>query len=300
MPAEDELFADADSSLEDAGVVIFGAPYDGTVSHRPGTKLGPDSIRKESYNFETYLVEYGIDLTSIAIHDAGNLSFEPTTQAALDKMNDFAGTLTSAGKFPVMLGGEHSLTVGTVKGLLEHFRSVEEVKPNQPPFGVIVLDAHLDFRMEYEGERYSHACVTRRLTDLLGIKNVIPVGVRSMSAEEHRDAAEAGLKYYDVQTATELGAQMLIEDILELLDSHRIYLSFDMDALDPAFAPGVGNPEPFGLPDTLVRDTIEKLAPNLVGFDIMEISPPYDNGNTAALAARLVRNVIALQSSAQK
>jgi agmatinase len=121
-----------------------------------------------------------------------------------------------------------------------------------------------------------------------------------MSAEEHKDAAEAGLKYYDVQTATELGAQMLIEDILELLDSHRIYLSFDMDALDPAFAPGVGNPEPFGLPDTLVRDTIEKLAPNLVGFDIMEISPPYDNGNTAALAARLVRNVIALQSSAQK
>jgi len=191
-----------------------------------------------------------------------------------------------------MLGGEHSLTVGAVKGLLSSFPDNDE-----PHFAVVVLDAHLDYRNEYEGERYSHACITRRVSELLGTDAIVPIGIRSMSGDEHGQAREANLKYYDMNMVREMGISLILEDVIERLDRRRIYLSIDMDALDPAYAPGVGNPEPFGLSDLQVRECIEQLAPHLIGFDIMEVSPEYDNGNTAALAARFVRSVIALVHS---
>ena len=161
-----------------------------------------------------------------------------------------------------MLGGEHSLTVGAVSGLLSRYPD-----SNETPFGVVVLDAHLDFRGEYEGERNSHACVTRRLSELLGASSVVPIGIRSMSSEEHHEAQEAGLKYYDANMVREMGMKLLIEDVTELLGHRKIYLSIDMDALDPAYAPGVGNPEPFGLSDLQIAECIEQLAPHLIGFD---------------------------------
>jgi agmatinase len=292
MTDAESKFADADSSFEDADFVIFGGGYDGTVSHRSGTRLAPASIRAESYNYETYLYEYDIELTSVSIHDSGDLEFAGNTKAALESAARYTKLLGVSGKFPVMLGGEHSLTVGAITGLLSLHPDASEA-----PFGVVVLDAHLDFRNEYEGERNSHACVTRRLSELLGTGSVVPIGIRSMSSEEHLEAQKAGLKYYDVNAVKEMGMQLLIEDVMELLGHRKIYLSVDMDALDPAYAPGVGNPEPFGLSDLYVRDCIEQLAPHLIGFDIMELSPEYDCGNTAALAARFVRSVIGLVDS---
>jgi agmatinase len=292
MLEEDSLFADADSTFEEADFIIFGCPFDATVSHRAGTRKAPSAIRKESYNFETYLYEYDIDLTSISIFDAGDLRFEANTKSALDEVARFVQDVGTKKKFPIMLGGEHSLTLGAASGLTAAYSESEE-----PPFGVVVMDAHLDFREEYENEYYSHACITRRLTDLLGVQSVIPIGIRSMSSEERLLSEAAGLKYYDTKMLEELGMQMLLEDVKELLTSKKIYLSIDMDVVDPASAPGVGNPEPYGLPPALVRECIEALSPNLIGLDIMEVSPPYDNGNTAALAARLVRSTIALTAT---
>jgi agmatinase len=295
MAVEEIKFADAESSYHDSDFVIFGAPYDGTVSHRAGTGKAPVAIRKESYNFETYLYEYDIELENISIHDAGNIISTQNSQEALDKIYTFTKKAATAGKFPIMLGGEHSLSAGAVKGLIAA-RTEEEV----PPLGVVVLDAHLDFRQEYESKKYSHACVTRRLSELVGINKVIPIGVRSMSGEEHRDVQDARLRYYNMDTISEMGMKILLDDVKEILATPRIYLSIDMDVIDPAFAPGVGNPEPFGLQPEKVKECIEILAPNLVGFDIMEVSPPFDNGNTSALAARFVRNVIGLNAKHNK
>ena len=275
--------------------MVFGAPFDGTVSHRAGTRLAPGAIRRESYNFETFLYEYGIDLVNISIHDGGDLEFSPGIKPALEKIQQYTKLLGIQEKFPVMLGGEHSLTLAAVKGLLASYPDAE----NDPPFGVVVLDAHLDFRRQYENEKYSHACITRRLTELVGIRNVIPIGIRSMSVEEYDEVGGSGLKYYDMSMVEEMGMQLLLEDVKDLLPHDRYYLSIDMDALDPSYAPGVGNPEPYGLSPIQARQTIEFLSPDLVGFDIMEISPPYDNGNTAALAARFVRSAIALNAKSK-
>ncbi|UCH88253.1 MAG: agmatinase [Thermoplasmata archaeon] len=293
MTTDPILFADAEASFSDARFVIFGGPFDGTVSHRAGTKDAPAAIRRESYNFETYLYEYDIELTTIAVHDAGDLSFLPETRAALDAICQFTKKIAAENKFPIMLGGEHSLSVGALKGLME---GISDTK-SKPPVGVVVLDAHLDYRNEYENERFSHACSARRLAELVGIKNIVTIGVRSMSGEERKDALKHGLKFYDMNTVAEMGMKLILEDVRDLIEPARIYLSMDMDAFDPAFAPGVGNPEPFGLTPVHVRECIEQLAPHLAGFDIMETSPPYDNGNTAALAARFVRNVIGLVGS---
>lgn len=292
MPDEVSLFADAESSFEDAEFVVFGAPFDGTVSHRAGTRLAPGAIRQESYNFETFLYEYNIDLVRISIHDTGDLDLAPGVKPALDRVYQYTKLLGIQEKFPVMLGGEHSLTLAAVKGLLASYPDSED----GAPFGMIVLDAHLDYRNDYENEKYSHACVTRRLTELLGVENVIPIGIRSMSGQEHHEARGSGLKYYDVAMVNEMGLQLLLEDVKDLLPQGRYYLSIDMDVVDPAHAPGVGNPEPYGLSPAQVRECIEILSPDLIGFDIMEVSPPYDNGNTAALAARFIRSVIALNA----
>lgn len=289
--ADDELlFADADAALDDADYVIFGAPFDQTVSHRSGTSGAPASIRKESYNFETYLYEYDIDLTTIAIHDAGDLPEQPNVRSALEKVFQFTKQLKIKNKFPVMLGGEHSLTLGAVKGISALSQD------DDLPTAVLVLDAHLDYRREYESERFSHACITRRLAEVVGTKNVVPIGIRSMSGEEHRDALTDDLKYYDMATVNEMGMKTLLEDVMDELGEARLYLSVDMDVLDPAYAPGVGNPEPYGLKPQDIKTCIEVIASKLVGFDIMELSPPYDNGNTAALAGRFVRSLIALRS----
>jgi agmatinase len=273
------LFADANSTLEESDFAIFGVPFDKTSSFRAGAAQAPDAIRKASHNFETYKFEHGEDIESIKFCDLGNLEEFATADLMVDGVEEFAKKLIQKKKFPIALGGEHSLT----PGIVDAFEKI----------GVISLDAHLDFRDEYEGEKNSHACSTRRISEIVGIGRVVPIGVRSMSKEESIDAEALGLKFISsFEFHREAKMKDAIGRALDWIGMERIYLSLDIDVIDPAFAPGISNPEPFGLDPIEVKRCINYLAPRLVGFDVCEVSPPYDNGNTSALAARLVREVI--------
>lgn len=267
------FFADAESSFEDGHFTIFGVPFDGTCSHRKGTALAPRSIREESYNFETYLFEHEVDLEDIPMHDMSDVLC-----VNLDEMMGGVGSTVEqtleAGKFPIILGGEHSLTPPAVR----KFGDV----------GVVILDAHLDFRDQYLDESNSHACATRRVFDIVGPDNMITIGVRSMERWEKKEAELHGLNFIDANTLRKKGMAKSLAD----LDWDKIYLSLDMDFIDPSHAPGVGNPEFFGFSPDYAKECINILADRLVGFDVCEVSPPHDSGNTAALAARLVREVI--------
>lgn len=281
MEPKDIFFADAESSFEDAAFVILGVPFDGTCSFRKGASLAPKSIREESYNHETYLFEHKIDLEDIPFHDLGDINCE-SLKEMMGGVANSVGRILEAGKFPITIGGEHSLTPPAVS-------KFEDI-------GVVILDAHLDFRNQYLQEENSHACATRRVADLVGIQNVISIGVRSFERKEKEEADSQRLRYIDAPSLKEKGMKGALEDI----EWKKVYLSLDMDFFDPSYAPGVGNPEYFGFSPDYAKDCINILAPRLVGFDVCEMSPPFDNGNTASLAARMIKEVIGVVWKAKK
>jgi len=273
-----EFFADAEASYNEARFVYYGYPFDGTACFRKGSSEAPDEIRKNSYNFETYLLELGIDLSDISANDWGNLETTDNQDKNEKLLENLVSKIVNEGKFPIGLGGEHSLTPAAVKAAHSKY----------PNLAVVILDAHLDFRNEYEGNPKSHATVTRRVSDIVGIDNVRSIGIRSVSQSEITEARSVGLKFIE-SGWTELREYLV--DVIEDLDG-PVYLSLDMDVIDPAFAPGVGTPEPFGMTPYEIIQTINFFADRIVGFDCVEVCPPYDNGNTSALAARLTRHLV--------
>ena len=290
------FFADADSNYSDADFVIFGAPFDGTSSFRKGSRLAPDAIREASYNFETYNPYFDIDLADIPFHDAGDVDIPShnaeevdipdnyTVEQAQAAVADMVTPILRDGKIPIMLGGEHSLTVPCVRGSMNQFNDL----------GVVVLDAHFDLRQEYEGQVNSHACVSRRIIEDI-TDNYISIGIRSGTKDEYSLARSRGITYYPADFVEDKGIPHVLAELsrrLEL-DASHLYLSLDMDVLDPAYAPALGTPEPFGLTDRQVLSLIRWLAPRSVGFDLVEIAPGFDNGNTALLGAKFVREFIA-------
>jgi len=272
-------FADARASYEEAFFVIYGVPFDRTCSFRMGARFGPNAIREASYNFETYYPQYDVELTDVPIHDMGNSDEFGDVKDMVIEVEHVVGQLVRDGKFPIILGGEHSLSPAAV-------RAFQDV-------AVVSIDAHLDYRQEYLGKPDSHACSTRRIADHAGVRSIVPIGVRSVSREEHHRARDDGLFYVTSADVRENGIAWALDAALERLGDKKIYLTLDMDGIDPAYAPGVGTPEPFGLGDRDARECIQRLAPSLVGFDVVEVCPPCDNGNTSALAARLAGEVMA-------
>jgi len=252
------LFADADGEFESSEFVIFGVPFDETSSYRRGSRLAPLAIRMASFNFETYDIETGVDLSDVDIHDAGDVE--------LDAVTDMVARILDTGTVPIMLGGEHTATVGACAA---------------HDMDVIYLDAHADFRDEYLGEKVCHATVARRLVEQG--HRVIHIGLRSMSREE---SGEFGT------SVTTLPFDLSMEDLDRAVSSEKVYVSIDMDAIDPSEAPGVANPEPNGLPSKVIYDIISHLGNRIAGLDIVEVCPPYDPGTTSLLAAHLVRHAI--------
>jgi len=284
MADEGSIFADANTNLSDAKVVILGVPFDGTSSHRSGSAQAPAEIRKESYNFESYLSKYKFDIENAPIHDIGNTKEFSSVSELVARLPETIRECIVSDRFLITIGGEHSITLPIVKTHLEMH------KPED--IGVIYFDAHLDFRESYLDEKYSHACVARRLAELVGVQRIVSVGVRSYSAEEAEALGNMKLRFYEADVVNKSEIKKLINETLDYLNVKKIYLTIDMDVLDPAYAPGVGNPEYFGLTPWHLRDAIEILAPSLIGADIVEVSPPYDNGNTAALAAQFIQILI--------
>jgi len=275
------LFSDAESDLKNSKYAIFGAPLDITGTHRRGTGKGPASIRHESYTFEPFVPDLDIDLSDIRTCDLGDLPMKDPKR----EISETVRMILGAGSIPVMLGGEHSVSPYAVGELSD--------------VSVLVFDAHLDYRDELKGDPNNHACATMRMKQVLRGKPILPVGIRSICKSEFIRAKNDGLIYITADRARELGADGLKGFIDKNLPG-KLYISVDMDGIDPAYAPGVGTPEPYGLDSVLVRDIIRHVAGRTHGFDIVEVCPPADNGNTAALAARLVKDFIAAREHALK
>ncbi|MDD2755428.1 MAG: agmatinase [Methanothrix sp.] len=280
-------FADADADLRDAKYVVVGLPFDGTASFRSGSRDGPDAIRLASFNFESYDCNYDLDLATLAICDLGNMDLGADPAYAEETIKEGIALLPKAA-VPIFLGGEHSITPPIVEGLAKNCADGE--------LGVLVLDAHLDLREQFGNTRFSHACASKRILEKKGIGAFTSIGIRSGSKEEFTFAKENDISYHTSREVFEKGIDYVLDDALERLNCEQLYLSIDLDALDPAFAPAVGNPEPFGLTSWDVLRTIERAGPRAVGLDINELSPAYDHGQTALLAARLARVFIAARA----
>ncbi|HEX9908407.1 MAG TPA: agmatinase [Thermoplasmata archaeon] len=283
MPTRGMLrFMGADSGFDEAEFVIVGVPFDRTTSFRSGTKFGPNAIREASWNFEKENFEHGISLDNVRLHDAGDLYEEGSADEMVRAIEEEARRIVGAGKFPIFMGGEHSISPPVVKAF--------------GPISAVQIDAHLDYRDEYQGLKNSHACAHKRIEDIVGRGNVFAFGIRSIGGEERMEQA----LFADAFEIHENGCEKTFEKMLKKLKREPVYLTLDIDGIDPAYAPGTGTPEPFGLTPFDVRHVINRLGNRLVGFDVVEVSPPYDNGNTAVLAARMIREVIAVKSKGKR
>jgi len=273
-------FADAESNFDDAEFVIFGVPYDKTSSFRFGASKAPREIRQASWNFETFNIRSGFDLREAKFHDYGDLDIkDKTPEGMIKRVRRFVSEILLKDKFPIAIGGEHSITPGVVQAFSKDI-------------SVVSLDAHIDFRQEYENSPYSHACSSRRIVDHIGIKNIVVLGIRSAEKEEFIDAKKLGLFYIDVFEIKKNGIEEALARARGYLRNKKIYLTLDIDVLDPSFAPGISTPEPFGLDPFDIVKCIEAFSSKLIGFDVVEVCPPYDNGQTALLAAKYIRYVI--------
>ncbi|MDR7522517.1 MAG: agmatinase [Armatimonadota bacterium] len=252
---------------------VIGAPYDATASHRRGAAAAPAAIRWMSGSLETYSPAQERDLEDLAFADAGDLDLADCAPEAMIERVEAA--VAGAAGLPMLLGGEHTVTVGAVEALAGRHADL----------AVVLLDAHLDLRDAYEGQRWSHATAVRRIAERVGMDRIAVLGARSGTRGEWQ-AAEALAVCSRTATVTTAAWAALA--------SRPLYLSVDIDAFDPALAPGVGNPEPLGL---AVEDFTTLLSvlreARVVGCDLVEVCPPFDpSGQTATLAAWLVREML--------
>ena len=274
------FFADADADYEESDFVIFGIPYDKTSTFREGASYAPDEIRKASWNFETYNFKTGFDLKEIKIHDYGNLEvFNKKPSEMVKIVNDFTKKLLKDKKFPIAIGGDHSITAGIVSAF-------------NKDISILSLDAHLDFRDSYENEKYNHACVIKRISEYIKIENIAILGFRSADKQEFFNAKKENLFFIDSFDIQKNGVKNAINKTTKILGNNKIYLTFDIDVLDPAYLPGTSTPEPFGLNPFEIKNIINSFSSNIVGFDIVEVCPKYDQGISSLLAAKFIRLLI--------
>ncbi len=271
-------FAGRELDLAQADYAVLGIPYDSSESFRTGSRFAPNAIREASRGMEDYDLLDSYDLLKIKLADYGDIdvsfgNYEETNRRIVASVKE----ILEHDALPISLGGEHTITHSVLSAY------------SGKPF-VLIFDAHLDFRDEYIGEKFSHACVTRRITELVGTENVMVVGVRSSSKEELEDAGKMGLEFVDAEESR--GREELLKTIVDKVKGKDVYLSVDMDVLDPAEARGVCNPEPGGLS---YRDFVSSMRfienANIVGFDLVEVAPQYDDF-TSILAAKMILKVL--------
>lgn len=278
------FFADSNASYPDAQYVIFGVPFDSTTSFRPGTRTGPRAIRELSYNFESYMPAFDMDLADVPFTDLGDLDVSCSPEAMAQEVQEAVREIVRDKKIPVMLGGEHSITAAAVHAVC--------------PDCFVVCDAHLDLREEFRGTANNHACTTRRVYED-STRDIIIIGGRSGTADQFAFARK-NLVLYTADIIHQNGIESALEEIREKITGKRVYLSIDADAIDCCLTPGLGTPEPFGLVPRDIRDVIRIVAPYSVAFDYTEVCPAYDHGQAATVAGQLVREFIAAHWTIKK
>ena len=274
-----ETFIGCDATYEDAKIVLFGAPFDSTTSFRPGARFGPSAMRHESFGLETYSPYQDADLTDYGVFDSGDLELcFGNTEAALKDIEERTQTILSDGKLPLLLGGEHLVTLGAFRAILKQF----------PDVHIIHFDAHADLRDTYLGAKLSHACVLRRCHDLIGDGRIHQFCIRSGEREEFRFAKA----HTDMHPLTLDG----LSDCVATLQtsSTPVYFTIDMDCLDPSVFPGTGTPEAGGISFLQLLEAIQEVAKcRIVGADVNELAPMLDTtGVSTATACKVLRELL--------
>ena len=274
-----ETFIGCDAPYADAKIVLFGAPFDSTTSFRPGARFGPAAMRHESFGLETYSPYQNADLTDYPVFDSGDLELcFGSTEAALKDIEERTETILADGKFPVLLGGEHLVTLGAFRAVLNQY----------PDVHIIHFDAHADLRDDYLGAKLSHACVLRRCHDLIGDGRIHQFCIRSGEREEFRFAKE----HTDMHPLTLDG----LSDCVAALKASDtpVYFTIDLDCLDPSVFPGTGTPEAGGITFLQLLEAMQEVSRcRIVGADVNELAPMLDTtGVSTATACKVLRELL--------
>ena len=270
-------FIGCDKEYKDANIVLFGAPFDGTTSFRPGTRFAGQAIRSESIGIETYSPYQDKDLEDSYIFDGGELDLPfGNTERVLNEIEKYTEDILAHDKIPFMVGGEHLVTLGAVRAVSKKY----------PDLHIIHFDAHTDLRTDYLGEKLSHATVLRRIWDLVGDGKIFQYGIRSGEKYEFDFAKE-----HTILNKFNLEA---LHDGIKQLQGKPVYFTLDLDVLDPSIFPGTGTPEAGGVTfSELLRAVLSLKGLNIVGCDVVELSPVYDqSGVSTAVACKIIREIL--------
>ena len=257
------MFPGASPDRDDAAYALVGAPLDTSTTFQPGTRFGPDRLRHVAQSFEDYDHHTGQLFTACSVYDHGDIHPGGDTAEYLDFLEGTIGDFDGSGTVPLLMGGEHTVTIAAVRAL--------------EPDVFVCLDAHLDLRESYAGDPLSHATVTHHALDTA--EEAIILGARSGSKAEYDRATDTDVTLIEPDGVPSWESEF---------GTKSVYLSVDIDAADPGFAPGTGTPEPFGLDPATMHDVVRSVAPDAVGFDIVEVND-RDDGQAATLGAKLLR-----------
>lgn len=290
--SQSNVFSGLQKPLDKARYVVFGVPFDVTSTYRTGARFMPTAVRQASLNIETFSFRAGIDVEDLPVHDAGDLHVSTDTKKTLDMTKLVVEDILTAGKVPVAIGGEHTITLGIMKGYGEKAKKT----------ALVSFDAHLDLRKEYAGLKLSHTTFMQLINEEVKPAKIIEVGTRSVCKEELAYAKKAGVEFLTTQQIKQEGVESAIMQLKQKLAPYEnVYLSVDMDIVDPAFAPAVQNPEADGISTSKLLDIVCALCDKrVVGFDVLEIAPAYDQGISAIAAAKVMFEMLSHLEKARK
>jgi agmatinase len=284
------VFSGNQQVFEAAKYVIVGVPFDATSTYRSGARFAPLAIRDASLNLECYSFRSNADVEELEIHDLGDLHVAGDVELTLGRLALVAQDLfEEEDKVPVFIGGEHTITLGVARSLP---RDV----------AVVSFDAHLDLRDNYLGLDVSHTTFMRRINENVKPSKILEIGTRAVCKEELDYAKEAEIDYLTAHQIRKDGTNKTAKAIKGLLEGYeKVYVTVDMDVLDPAFVPAVPNPEPEGLDTSTLLDLLEAVCDRkVVGFDVVEVAPHYDQGVTAIQAAKVIFEMLCMLNKVQK
>jgi agmatinase len=286
------VFSGLQKSFEKADYVVLGVPFDVTSTYRTGARFGPAAIRQASLNIETHSFRAGVDVEDLRLHDLGDLNISTDTEKTLEMLRLVIKDIVEAGKTPVTIGGEHTITLGILRGLGKKASRT----------AIVSFDAHLDLRDEFLGLRLSHTTFMRRINEEVKPAKVIEVGTRAVCQEELGYARKASIEFLTTQQIRREGSEQIADRLRKRLGKYEnIYLSVDMDVLDPAYVPAAQNPEADGLDMHLLLETLAGICDKrVVGFDVLEIAPNYDQGVSAIQAAKVIFEIMCLLEKSRK
>lgn len=273
-----QTFIACDSEYDDAKIVLFGAGFDGTTSFRPGTRFAPAAIRNESFGIETYSPYQDKDMLNHSFFDSGDIELPlGSTSRAVADIAMRTDVILNDEKIPFMIGGEHLVTLGSVMAVKDRYEELY----------IVHFDAHADLRDDYLGQKLSHACVLRRCWELVGDGHIFQFGIRSGDRDEFIFAKEhTTMNKFDFNG---------LEETVEKLKGKNVYLTVDLDVLDPSIFPGTGTPEAGGVTFDQLRKALTLICSslNIVGCDVNELSPVYDqSGVSTAVACKIIREML--------